>query len=622
MTPREVGSPMFSPAQSKLSRFCIYALLLPACISAFSPAQAVRAPGVLTRAQAALDQNHPEEAIGLLAKHLQAHSEDDGARLLLAEAYVMEGHAQPAEKQYDAILKHSPTNYIALSGLGELYASTGRIQQAEPLLARAVKHSQGEPQLRIEWSQALARLHRFLEASQALRGVTASTVPDERLAYFRLRAAVAEGLGNSAEAATNMESALLVRPDDPSLQITTAAAQLHAGNAERAAVLGRAAFSQTQNPDAGLLVLQAEFAAHADEHATMASLRRLPLPPEQESSFRQHLAEILVAHGEFGEAAADLTRAAELDAENPDVLFNLTLAQFRAGAAAEALASAERCKAVKDSAELESLLGDIEETLGDNLAAVKSYQSAAAIDPKNENYQLAVAVELIRHRNFQPAKLVLENAAKTFPASWRIQVGLGMIEYFTGTRTKASEILLHAADLAPQPEPALRYLADIELDETAPPDPPAIARVCAYADAHLKDAQQQLYCGALMFRRAYAEHDNARVRDIIRRLSSSAEALPKDATPRCELVKAYVWTQDWDLARENAEICARVNPNSAQAHYRLARIYQHIGETERAQKEMELYARASDRLTEENEQHENNLNTFVLTIQKAATEDK
>ena len=125
-----------------------------------------------------------------------------------------------------------------------------------------------------------------------------------------------------------------------------------------------------------------------------------------------------------------------------------------------------------------------------------------------------------------------------------------------------------------------------------------------------------------MFRRAYAEHDNARVRDIIRRLSSSAEALPKDATPRCELVKAYVWTQDWDLARENAEICARVNPNSAQAHYRLARIYQHIGETERAQKEMELYARASDRLTEENEQHENNLNTFVLTIQKAATEDK
>ncbi len=622
MTPREAGSPMSLPAPWKFPKFCIYALLLPAWVSAFTLAQPVRGPGVLTRAQAALDQNHPEEAITLLAKHLQAHSEDDGARLLLAEAYVMEGHAQPAEEQYNAILKHSPTNYIALSGLGELYASTGRTQQAEPLLARAVRHSQGEPQLRVEWAQALARLHRFQEASQALKGVTASSAPEERLAYFRLKAAVAEGLGKSAEAAANMESALVVRPDDPSLQLTTAAAQLHAGNTERAAVLGRSAFSQTQNPDAGFLVLQADLAIHADTHETLASLRRIPLPPEQESSFRQHLAEILVAHGEFGEAATDLTRAAELDAQNPDLLFNLTLAQFRAGATANALASAQRCKTVRDSAELESLLGDIEETLGDNLAALKSYQSAAAIDPKNEGYQLAVAVELIRHRNFQPAKLVLENAAKSFPSSWRIQVGLGMIEYFTGARTKASEILLHAADLAPQPEFALRYLADIELDETAPPDPPAIARVCAYADAHLQDTQQQLYCSSLMFRRAYAEHDAAPLRDIIRRLNSTAEALPKAATPRCELAKAYSWTENWDLARENAEICARMNASSAQAHYRLARIYQHFGESERAQEEMKLYTQASDRLVEENEQHENNLKTFVLTIQKEATEDK
>ena len=622
MTLREVGSPMFWSAQWKFSRLCIYSLLLPAWISAFTAAQPVSGPGVLTRAQAALDQNHPEQAIEILAKHLHAHSEDDGARLLLAEAYVMEGHAQPAEEQYEAILKHSPNNYIALSGLGELYASTGRPQQAEPLLSRAVRHSQGEPQLRVEWAQALARLHRFQEASQALKGVTAPDVSEERLAYFRLRAAVAEGLGNSAEAATNMESALLVRPDDPSLQLATAAAQFHAGNAERAAILGRAAFSQTQNADAGFLVLQVELAMHADEHATLASLRRIPLPPEQEVSFRQHLAEVLVAHGEFGEATTDLARAAELDGQNPDLLFNLTLAQFKAGDPTKALASAQRCKAVRDSAELESLLGDIEETLGDNVAALKSYQSAATIDPKNEGYQLAVAVELIRHRNFEPAKLVLENAAKSFPASWRIQVGLGMIEYFTGPRTKASEILLHAADLAPQPEFVLRYLSDIELDETAPPDPPAIARVCAFADAHIKDAQAQLYCTLLMFRRAYAAHDGAPLPDIIRRLNSSTAALPKDATSRCELAKAYVWAEDWESARKNAESCAQMNGNSAQAHYRLARIYQHLGETERSHEEMKLFSQASDRLVEENEQRENNLKTFVLSMQKEATENK
>lgn len=603
-----------------LSELFLAALLI--LLSATASSQANRTASVLLQAQSALDQNHPETAIDLLSGHLKAHTTDDKARLLLAEALVMADRAPAAEEQYRAILKHAPANYIALAGLGELYASTGRVEQAEPLLACAIKYGPHEPQLRIEWAQVLARLHRFKQASAALTGVTAPASGEDRIAYFRLKAAIAEGLGKSAEAAAAMERALEVRPEDPTLQLAAAVAQLHAGKPDRTATLAGSAFSRTQDPDSGLLLLQAQLAMDADVRETLASLRALQPAADREASWRQRVAEILIRHGDYAEAVADLKRTAELDPDSPDILFNLALAQFKAGAAKDALATGEKCKVLRDSADLESLLGDIQEALGDSLAAVKSYQLAATMDPRNENYQLAVAVELIRHHNFQPAKLVLDKAAQSFPNSWRLQLALGMVEYFAGSRTAASQILLRAIDLAPQPEAAFPYLSDIELDETAPPDPPAIARICGYANAHPRADREQFYCGALMLRADYASRDVSRLPEIIRRLSAAEQALPGDAAPHCELGRAYSWIENWKPAQAQYEMCVKLNPDSTQAHYRLARIYQHNGQAERAQEEMKLYKDASERMAEENEQRQNALKTFLYTMQNQAAGTK
>jgi tetratricopeptide (TPR) repeat protein len=612
---------MSALARSILIRvtFLLVVASLLAAYSVRSSAQATRPAGILIEAQSALDQNHPLEAIDLLTRHLQACPADDGARLLLAEALVMAGRAPAAEEQYQAILKRAPANYIALAGLGELYASTGRWQQAEPLLARAVKQNGYEPQLRVEWAQSLARLHRFQEASRSLTGVTPPAPANERISFFRLTAAVAEGLGNSAAAAADMENALSVHPEDPALRLATAVAELRAKKWNRAATLAGAVLSETQDAEAGLILLEARLAQSADAQTTLDTLRALELPAEREGPFRQRLAEILIAHGDFAEAAIDLSRTVELDPTNSDVRFDLALAQFKAGATKAALASAEKCKELRDSAELESLLGDIQETLGDNLSAVKSYQASVAMAPENENYQLALAVEFIRHRNFDPAKMVLQQSEKLFPRSWRIQVALGMVEYFVGTKPAASQVLLRAAELAPQPELAFRYLGDIELDESAAPDPPAVLRLCSFADAHPAAAREQLYCGALLLQSDYAGRDQSHSDEIIRRLTVAARALPNEAQPHCELGKAYSWIEKWEPAQYEAEACAKLNPDSAQAHYRLSQIYRHGGQTELAREEIKKYKDASQRLAEVNEQHETALNTFLYTIQNQTT---
>ena len=585
------------------------------------PQQSLKANSIV-QAQTLLSRGMPDQAVQVLSPYVRDHPGDVSARLLLAQALLAAGQTNAAEEQYQSVLQHSPNNYIALAQLGNLYERAGRLDEAEPLLARSVKHSRGEPELRMEWAAVLAQLHRFSAASHALAGVPAPSSGDARMMFFRLKAAIAEGLGDSAAAARDMESALALHADDPDLQLATAMAQLNARNWGRALKLAQPVFSQTRNPAAGLVVLEAQLALRQDAHQTLASLRALALPADREAELRQRLAHTLLSHGDFAEAVADLRRAAELQPSNPDLMFDLALAQFKAGQGKGALQTAEQLKSLRDSAELEDLLGDIQESLGDSLSAVRSYQAAATLAPDNENYRISLALEFIRHQNFEPARLTLQQAATRFPRSWRIQTALGMVEYFAGTKHLASEILLRAADLAPQSQLVLRYLGDIELDDSSPPDLAAMARICAYAKAHPQAAREQYYCGALLLHRDYAARDRSHVDEIQRQLRLAAQALPQESGPHCELGRLYVWLEEWKPALRQSELCAQLDPDSAPAHYRLAQVYRRSGQMQRSEEQLRLFQAASKRLDQQNEQRERTRKTFLYTLGAPAAGDK
>src|SRR5580704_8500583 len=58
----------------------------------------------------------------------------------------------------------------------------------------------------------LTRAHRYAEAEKALRGVPPPTAADAQIAYFRLRASIASGLGKASQAADDMEVASKLAP--------------------------------------------------------------------------------------------------------------------------------------------------------------------------------------------------------------------------------------------------------------------------------------------------------------------------------------------------------------------------------------------------------------------------
>lgn len=573
-------------------------------------------PAFLTQARAALAAGNPEKAIEILSLHLKANPADVAARVTLAQAFAAAGQSDRAEESFREVLRRSPNNFIALAALGELYQRSGDLATSEAMLARAVKADPSIPQIKMEWAVVLAQLHRYAEAHRALTGVSAPEDRQDRITFFRLKASIALGSGNPSEAASAMEKALAVSPDDAHLTLATAAAQLQSKHWERAVALAEPIFSQDRDPSAGLIVLEATLALNRDFRETLQELRQTTLPSTDLLAFRQRIAEVLIARGRVADAIEDLKVIADLEPARGDLLFNLALAQFRAGKVDDAFASAQKSKKLSDTADVEDLLGDIEEAQGDSLSAVHNYQSAVVLAPNEEKYRLSLAVELIRHKNFDGANAVLKQAADLSPKSWRVQLALGMVEHFSGTDQQASRILMQAADLAPRPEVALKYLGDIQMDQSSPPDPAALSRLCKYSDSHPQDGNFKLYCGAIMFRRDYASGAKDDAAEILRLLRAASALLPNDAAPHCQLTQVLRWMEDWRSALSESESCVRLDPNSAEAHYRLAQLYQHFSRPEEAHREMQLYEGAAKHVANENARREEALRTFLLTIQK------
>ena len=581
-----------------------------------------QAISAVARAKAALASGNPGEAIQLLWGRVQDHPQDLSARFVLAEAYVAARQDDQAQQQYESILQAAPERYSALVGLGEIYERAGDLTKAEPLLARAAKLSNGRAHIRTAWAVVLARLHRYAEASQALAGVPAPTSADEGIAFHRLKAAVALGLGDAGAAAAEMEKALALAPALDGLQLATAAAELQARHWKRVGALTSSLFARRHDVDVGLMLLEAQLGSSDDAIPTLKALAEIALPADQKARLHERMAELLIAHERFSEAAGELKSAVELQPSRADLKFNLALAEFRANKLDEALTTAQTLQKASDSSELEDLIGDIQEARGDFLASVHSYEAAVALTPNDERYRVSLALELMRHKSFEPARVVLKQAEELHPDSWRVQFALGMVEYFAGSLPDAIKTLLNSAAIAANPEPALEYVGQIEIDETSAPDSDAVARICQYGGAHPKATKIQFYCAGLRFRRDYTAHDTGHAAEIVRDLNASVKALPHDASPHCQLGKAYRWLERWQDSLRESQICARMNPNSADAHYRLAQIYQHFGQQQRAQEEMKSYEAASSRIADENVRRDETIKTFLYSIRNDPRDHK
>jgi tetratricopeptide (TPR) repeat protein len=445
---------------------------------------------------------------------------------------------------------------------------------------------QNESNLAIRQAVQLAREHRYAEAEATLKHANAPADPAQKIAFYRLRAAIASGLGHFTAAAENMDNAARLAPENQDLRIA-----------------------------AGIARLQDQVKNYVNHAQTLKQLRTETLPPQQAVDVRLHLAEILSGANLFSEAAVDFAAASALAPERGDLLYDLALANFRAGRIDDALASAERAKSAADSGSIESLIGDIQEKRGDPLAAVRSYQAAVTLEPSEERHHLALGLELLKHQTFDAALVVLKQASTLFPQSVRVKILLGLAYYFLDRSADASQALLEAAKTDPQDETAARYLGEITLQDTSTPDPAAIDQICRFADEHPQNKTADVFCGGILLKVARDSGDVSRRPEILRRLQHGARVAPKEPMARCQLGKAFEWAELWTRARPETEACVRLDPSSPDGHYQLSRIYRRLGLAALANQQTSLQQAAALRQSEESDHRTETVTKFLVLLE-------
>jgi tetratricopeptide (TPR) repeat protein len=487
----------------------------------------------------------------------------------------------------------------------EQLARSGQTEEAVRLLQDALSARPTDLDARLELATVLARQHKYKEAQATLSLLPPPKDTYARVRYFRLLASIDSGLGDSRAAAHAIENALQVTPTDEELQRIAALAEAEAG--EWAACIRHISplYKENPNPQMGLVLLRAELANHSDFTSTLESLRSLDLPESQKLELSVHLSELLASANRHSEAVDELQRALKIAGPgDPTLLYNLAVEQYSARQLDQSLATLTSLRASNDSAEVEDLLGDVQEQRGDRAAAVHSHESAIAMAPQEERFRLSLGAELLKYQQYEAAVPVFQQAAEMFPDSARIYVGLGMAFYFTEKYEDSVAAFLRADQLDGGSGRAISYLGATQFDNPAGPAPDALTAICNRVDSASDSVS---WCGALLYRKAYLSDNHAAAPEIIHRLSLAAKVRPKDAVASCSLGEALEWTQQLAEARHWLEICVRLRPHSTEAHYRLSRVYLGLGLKQAAAGQAALI----DTANPQSDQHESMADTFA-----------
>lgn len=176
----------------------------------------------------------------------------------------------------------------------------------------------------LENAVTLAREKRYTEARAALQGVAEPTGREQRIAFHRLKAAIASGLGDAANAATEMEAALQLAPADSKLLLAAAVAELQAGKLDLAL---RHAGAAERSAAQQALIGDIQEKRKAYVEAAKAYQEAVALAPERED-YRIALALEFVQHHTFVPAIAVLEQAAPLFPKSAKIRVLLGIARY------------------------------------------------------------------------------------------------------------------------------------------------------------------------------------------------------------------------------------------------------------------------------------------------------
>jgi tetratricopeptide (TPR) repeat protein len=286
---------------------------------------------------------------------------------------------------------------------------------------------------------------------------------------------------------------------------------------------------------------------------------------------------------------------------------------------AQAREQARKSLAVSETAEGHRLLGDLNERLGDPLAAVGEFERAARMDPSEQNY-FDWGTELLLHKAAQPAAEVFTKGSKVHPESSRLVAGLGVALFAAGSYDQAALQLCAAADLQPADPAAYLFLGEIEKSSTIT-QPCSQQRFARFLRNQPDNARANYFYALSLWKTDRELQKKTGAREVERLLEKSVTLDPQFAEAYVQLGNVRVERGDFLSAIEAYKKAIAADPQLADAHYRLGLAYKRAGEATKAQQEFSAYQQAQKSEAANTEQRQRELKQFSIIFKNRTAGD-
>jgi tetratricopeptide (TPR) repeat protein len=351
-------------------------------------------------------------------------------------------------------------------------------------------------------------------------------------------------------------------------------------------------------------------------HAGKASLageqfrKSLELEPKNFDA-NHNLGEFYIQSGKIVEACPELEEAQRIDPSSYDNGYDLALAYFLTGRLAEARKLVHSILLTKNTGELHNLLGQIEEKDEKYIAAATEFETAAHLDPSEDNL-FDWGSELLLHRTYEPAIEVFQEATRRYPNSPRLMIGLGMTLDLRGKYDEAVKALLAAADLDPADARCYLFLSKA-YDSSPSQAEQVIKRFQRYAELKPNDALAQYYYALSLWkgkRVGDASLDLQAVESLLKKAIALDDKLSEALV---QLGNIYADQHEYEKSIPEYLHALELDPNLSDAHYRLGTDYVHVGQKGLAQKEFEVYQKLRAEHLAEIDKERAEVQQFVYT---------
>jgi tetratricopeptide (TPR) repeat protein len=324
-----------------------------------------------------------------------------------------------------------------------------------------------------------------------------------------------------------------------------------------------------------------------------------------------NLGEFYVRAGKLPQAEPSLERAQQIDPSSYDNGYDLSLAYILTGRLADGRRVIHDLLKRKDTAELHNLLGELEEKDGQFVAAENEYEAAAHEDPSESNL-FDWGSELLMHRTLGPAVDVFQKAAERYPKSQRLMIGLGMALYSRGNYDEAVKVLLKGADLDPSDARCYLFLSRA-YDSSPGQADEVIQRFRRFAELQPANGKALYYYAMSLWKGKRAEDPDLDLHQIESLLKKSVTFDPKLAEGHLQLANLYSAQNKYADAIPEYVRARELNPDLADAYYRLGQAYVRTGQKDRAQEEFQTYQRLREQHLADLDRQRAEIRQFVLS---------